>query len=104
LRLTPLRKDDLIGEQTDLYAASSESPLDAVSRLHWNEKGEVRGPLTVLLRHPASGRPLQELATVLRFSGLLSDGAREAVVLVVAAHWGDATSGGRTSPSPAARG
>jgi 4-carboxymuconolactone decarboxylase len=89
MRLTPQRKDDLIGEQADLYAALVGKSLGRSESFALNERGEVRGPIAVLLHHPASGRPLQELAAVLRFSGLLPDAAREAVILSVAAHWRD---------------
>jgi alkylhydroperoxidase family enzyme len=89
MRLTPLRKDDLGGEQAELYSALVGKSLGRSESFALNERGEVRGPLAVLLHHPASGRPLQQLAAVLRFSGLLPDAAREAVILVVAAFWRD---------------
>jgi len=89
VRLEPLRKDDLTGEQAELYAALVGKSLGRSETFALNERGEVRGPIAVLLHHPASGRPLQELAAVLRFSGLLPDAAREAVILVVAAYWRD---------------
>lgn len=89
MRLEPLGKGDFTGEQAALYAALVDRSLGRSESSVLNERGEVRGPFAVLLHHPATGRPLQELAAVLRFSGLLSDGAREAVILVVAAHWRD---------------
>jgi 4-carboxymuconolactone decarboxylase len=89
MRLKALRADDLEGEQADLYRAlAGKSVRPGEGAL--NEQGEVRGPIAVLLQQPATGRPLQELATVLRFQGLLPDAAREAVILVVAAHGRDA--------------
>jgi 4-carboxymuconolactone decarboxylase len=89
-RLQPLKKDDLAGEQADLYDALVGKALGRSESFALNDRGEVRGPIAVLLHHPASGRPLRELATVLRFQGLLPAQAREAVILVVAAHWRDA--------------
>ncbi len=89
MRLEPLRKDDLTGETAELYDALVGKSRGRSESFALNERGEVRGPLAVLLHHPASGRPLQQLAAVLRFSGLLPDAAREAVILVIAAHWRD---------------
>jgi hypothetical protein len=89
MRLRPLRKDDLTGEQAELYADLVGKSLGRSESFALNERGEVRGPLAVLLQHPSSGRPLQQLAATLRFSGLLPDAAREAVILLVAAHWRD---------------
>jgi len=87
MRLKPLRKDELTGERADLYEALVGKSLGRSESFAINERGEVRGPIAVLLQHPATGRPLQELAAVLRFSGLLPDAAREAVILAVAAFW-----------------
>jgi 4-carboxymuconolactone decarboxylase len=89
MRLAPLRKAELQGEQSALYQALVARSLGRAESFALNERGEVRGPIAVLLHHPSSGRPLQELATVLRFSGLLPDASREAVILVVAASWND---------------
>jgi alkylhydroperoxidase family enzyme len=89
MRLRPLRRDELKGGQAELYTALVSKSLGRSESFALNERGEVRGPLAVLLQHPSSGRPLQELAAVLRFSGRLPDEAREAVILVVAAHWHD---------------
>ena len=89
MRLAPLRKHNLVGEQAKLYGALVGKSLGRSESFALNQRGEVRGPLAVLLHHPASGWPLQELAAVLRFSGLLPDAAREAVILVVAAFWRD---------------
>jgi 4-carboxymuconolactone decarboxylase len=89
LRLSPLRRDELVGGQADLYEALiGESVRSGEGAL--NDQGEVRGPFVTLLHHPSSGRPLQELTRTLRFEGRLSDCAREAVILAVAAHWRDA--------------
>lgn len=89
MRITPLRKDELVGEQADLYEALVGKSLGRAESFALNERGETRGPFAVLLHHPASGRPLQQLAATLRFAGLLPDLAREAAILVVAAHWND---------------
>jgi 4-carboxymuconolactone decarboxylase len=87
--LEPLRGDDLVGEQAELYASrvgTSVRPGEG----GLNERGEVRGVYSVMLHHPSSAWPLQDLAGVLRFRGLLPDAAREVVILVVAAHSRDA--------------
>ena len=88
MRLEPLRPDELTEEQDALLEAmigkamgKGEVPVD--------ENGFVRGPVVVSLHHPETGRPLQELATALRFEGELSDQAREVVILVVAFDWMD---------------
>lgn len=89
MRLRRLRKDELEGEQAELYQALVGKSLGRSESFALNDRGETRGPIAVLLHHPASGRPLQQLAAVLRFAGLLPDAAREAVILAVAAHWRD---------------
>jgi 4-carboxymuconolactone decarboxylase len=90
LRLKPLHRNDLVGEQIALYDALLNKSMGKNESSAINDTNEeLRGPLAVLLRHPASGRPLQELGAVLRFSGQLPDAAREAIILVVAAHWND---------------
>lgn len=89
MRLTPLRKDDLVGERAELFDALVTRSVGRDESFVFDEQGHVRGPLGALLHHPRSGRPLQELARVLRFAGTLPDAAREAVILVVAAHWRD---------------
>jgi alkylhydroperoxidase family enzyme/3-phenylpropionate/cinnamic acid dioxygenase small subunit len=89
-RLAPLRKVDLVGEQAELYQALVGKSVGRDESFVLDEQGAVKGPIAVLLRHPSSGRPLQELAATLRFAGLLPNAAREAVILTVAAHWRDA--------------
>ena len=89
MRLQPLKKVDLVGEQAELFDALVGKSVGRGESFVLDEQGAVRGPFAALLRHPASGRPLQEMAAVLRFAGLLTDAAREAVILVVAAHWRD---------------
>lgn len=87
MRLEPLRKVDLEVEQRELYEALVGTAVGRDESFVLDEHGAVKGPFAVLLRHPACGRPMQEMARVLRFAGLLPDAAREAVILVVAAHW-----------------
>ncbi len=89
MRLAPLRKADLVGEQAELYDALVTKSVGRDESHVLDATGAVKGPLAVLLRHPASGRALQQLAVTLRFEGLLPDAAREAVILVVAGFWGD---------------
>jgi len=88
MRLAPLKKADLDVEQSALYQALVTKSVGRAESFVLDDTGAVRGPFAVLLRHPATGRPLQELATVLRFEGTLSDQAREVVILTVAAFWG----------------
>lgn len=87
MRLPPLHKADLVGEQAELYDALVSKSVGRGESFVLDEHGAVKGPFTTLLRHPATGRPLQQMAAALRFAGLLPDAAREAVILVVAAHW-----------------
>ena len=86
-RLPPLRKADLVGEQAELYDALVAKSVGRDESFVLDEQGAVKGPFATLLRHPATGRPLQQMAAALRFAGQLPDQAREAVILVVAAHW-----------------
>ncbi len=87
MRLPPLRKTDLVGEQAELYDALVSKSVGRGESFVLDDHGAVKGPFATLLRHPATGRPLQQMAAALRFSGLLPDQAREAVILVVAAYW-----------------
>ena len=89
MRLAPLKESDLIGEQAELYEALVSKSVRKSEKGVLDEHGAVRGPLGVLLRHPPTGRPLQQLASVLRFEGKLSEAAREVVILVVGAYWKD---------------
>ena len=89
MRLKPLRESDLDADQAALFEALVSKSVRRSDKGVLDERGAARGPLGVLLHHPPSGRPLQQLSSVLRFEGLLSDAAREAVILVVAAHWHD---------------
>ena len=104
MRLEPLRRTDLVGEQSDLYDALVGKALGRSESAAVDDQQPVRGPIAVLVRHPATGRPLQELATVLRFSGMLPDRAREAVILVVAAAWDDAHEWSSHAPLASAAG
>ena len=85
MRLQPLKESDLVGDQVELWEALVSKSVRQSEKGVLDEHGAVRGPLGVLLRHPPTGRPLQQLASVLRYEGGLSDAAREAVILVVAA-------------------
>jgi len=89
MRLKPLRESDLSGDQAELFEALVSKSVRRSEKGVFDEQGAVRGPLAVLLHHPPTGRPLQQLAATLRFEGTLSDAAREAVILVVAAYWRD---------------
>jgi 4-carboxymuconolactone decarboxylase len=88
MRLEQLTLDDLTAEQRELYDAivgtrtGSALPARVV-----NEDGELQGPFNAMLHYPAVGYPLQELAGMLRFRGLLPARARELVILTVAAAW-----------------
>lgn len=97
-RLAPLRKSELAGEQAELYEALITKSVGRAESKVLDETGAVKGPLAVLLRHPATGRPLQELAATLRFAGELPSAAREAAILVVAAHWDDEFEWSRHEP------
>jgi 4-carboxymuconolactone decarboxylase len=90
MRLTPLREEDLVGERRELFDALVHHSVGRDRSFVFDDAGNIRGPLGPLLLHPRSGRPLQQLAAALRFSGTLPDLAREVVILVVAAHWRDA--------------
>jgi 4-carboxymuconolactone decarboxylase len=89
MRLAPLRKEDLDGEQLALFDALVGGSVGRDESFVFDAEGHVRGPFNPLLNHPRTGPALQQLAAVLRFGGVLPDAAREAVILVVAAHWQD---------------
>ena len=90
MRLPPLTKADMSPEQRELFDALVGKSVGRGERFVLDEHGAVRGPFAPLLRHPASGRPLQEMAAALRFAGGLPDAAREVAICVVGAYWRDA--------------
>ena len=72
-RLPPVPKADWTPAQAEVAAAIADGP-----------RGEVRGPLAVLLRSPDLADRVQRLGEHIRFGGALPDNLREWAVLVTA--------------------
>lgn len=94
-----LRPDELDPAARRVYDAVASGPRAGTGLVH--DDGSLRGPFDAMLRHPAVGEPLQALGAALRYGGLLSDRARELVILRVAGHRGSAFE--RAAHEPIAR-
>jgi len=88
MRLTQLTVDDLTIEQRELYDAivGGRSGTALPTRVV-DEHGRIQGPFNAMLHYPPLGHPVQALGGFLRFRGMLSDRARELVILTTAAAW-----------------
>lgn len=91
MRLRHLTPDELDPDQRALYDVLTSgtrmqvhSGLPADVRMA-DDAGRLQGPFNAMLVHPHVGTALQELSRRLRFEGVLSNRAREIVILVVAA-------------------
>lgn len=78
-RLRPAELDPAARRVYDAIASGPRAGSGLV-----DDDGSLRGPFDAMLRNPAVGEPLQAVGAALRYSGLLSDRARELVILRVA--------------------
>jgi 4-carboxymuconolactone decarboxylase len=88
-RLQPLPPAGLDEEQRRLYHDITAGPR-AQGRQFFrltDDAGCLLGPFNAMLLRPPIGRQLQALGAAIRYSGNLSDRAREIAILAVAAHW-----------------
>jgi 4-carboxymuconolactone decarboxylase len=90
VRLRHLRPDELDPEQQALYHTLTDGLRGRDPNVRsdvgmTDGEGRLQGPFNAMLHHPRLGDALQEVSRCLRFDGVLSTRAREAVILVVAA-------------------
>jgi 4-carboxymuconolactone decarboxylase len=87
-RLGVLLPNELSADQTEVYSAIAGGSRANGPRLFplTDAQGGLTGPFNAMLTNPSIGHSLQAMGAALRFSGTLSNQAREAVILVVANH------------------
>jgi 4-carboxymuconolactone decarboxylase len=87
-RLGVLLPNELSARQTEVYSAIAGGSRANGPRLFplTDAQGGLTGPFNAMLTNPSIGHSLQAMGAALRFSGTLSNQAREAVILVVANH------------------
>jgi 4-carboxymuconolactone decarboxylase len=90
VRLHHLRPDELDAEQRELYDVLTTGSRAQVSFPRsdigmTDGEGRLQGPFNAMLHHPRLGLAVQEVSRRLRFEGVLTDRAREIVILIVAA-------------------
>jgi 4-carboxymuconolactone decarboxylase len=85
IRTTP---DQLTDAQRRLYDALARGPRAAESAFPLtDENGALVGPFDAMLLAPVVGDAVQAVGAALRFSGELSDRAREIAILLVGRHF-----------------
>jgi 4-carboxymuconolactone decarboxylase len=83
-RIPWLRPDDLDTRQRSLYDQIVSSRGGARSTPLTDAHGRLEGPFNAMLLRPDLGKLLQELGAAIRYSGALTDRARELSILEVA--------------------
>lgn len=84
-----LRPDEMTDEQQYLYDVIANGPRTAEAAFPLvDDNGALAGPFDAMLLAPAIGDALQALGSALRFSGRLTERAREIAILLVA-HYHD---------------
>ena len=89
MRLHHLRPDELDLTQRALYDRLTTGSRTQVLVTRpdvrmTDDEGRLQGPFNALLHHPHVGDAVQEVSRRLRFEGVLTDRAREIVILIVA--------------------
>jgi 4-carboxymuconolactone decarboxylase len=90
VRLHHFRPDELDATQRALYdtltsGSRTQVPFSRPDVRMADAEGRLQGPFNAMLHHPGLGDALQEVSRRLRFEGVLTDRAREIVILIVAA-------------------
>jgi 4-carboxymuconolactone decarboxylase len=88
-RLPKLAVAELDADQRTLYDAIAGGPRSRGPQLFalTDDAGGLEGPFNAMLLSPPLGTALQAVGSAVRYSGALSDRAREIAILVVAHAW-----------------
>ena len=89
LRLTPLRPEQLDGDQRRLYDAVLASPRaqGPTRKFIVRDDGSITGPFDAWLRSPEVGVHLERVGMAFRTDTVMPPAARELAILVVAQAW-----------------
>src|SRR3954447_3390311 len=81
--------EELSAHQRALYDEIAAGPRSSGPQLFElvDREGRLNGPFGIMLHSPAIGGALQAVGAAVRYRSVLSDRAREAAILAVAAHW-----------------
>jgi 4-carboxymuconolactone decarboxylase len=84
MRIEHFRPESLTPAQRALYDAIAGGPRRGAAARVVDDDGRLLGPFNAMLTQPVLGSALQEVGRTLRFEGVLTERARELVILRVA--------------------